>query len=276
MIRLGDFNEMEVARFTSSGAYLRAGDEEALLPRKFLYPALKVGDKIEVFIFTDSEDRLTATTQRPKAKAGEFAYLTVVDINKFGAFMDWGLDKDLMVPFSEQQEKMEKGKKYIVRISIDYRTNRLIGVARIKDFFKRDVSLLQPGQEVRLMIYGFTDAGIKAIIDDQYDGLLYANEVFEPLSMGEKTRGYIKKIREDGKIDLTLYKQGIAGAIEAGDIILNRLQQSGGFLPYSDHTPPDVISSNLNMSKKTFKKAIGGLYKAGKIIIGDAGISLKQ
>lgn len=277
MIRIGEFNEMETARFTASGAYLKSEDgQETLLPRKFVHPDLKIGDQLRVFIFTDSEDRLTATTQIPKASVGEFAYLQVVDINSYGAFMDWGLDKDLMVPFSEQHEKMENGQKYIVRISLDYRTNRLIGISRIRDFFKKDLSELKVGQEVKLMIAGFTDLGIKGIIDNQYEGLLYANEVFEPLSMGEQTKGYIKRIREDGKIDLTLYKQGMERAIESGEVILERLRQSGGFLPYHDKTPPDVISANLNMSKKTFKKAVGGLYKSGSIRIDDSGITLVE
>jgi len=277
MIRIGDYNDMEAARFTASGAYLKSDDgQEALLPRKFASPDLKIGDKIRVFIFTDSEDRLTATTQTPKARAGEFAYLQAVDVNKYGAFLDWGLDKDLMVPFSEQQEKMEKGKKYIVRVSVDYKTNRLIGVSKIKDFLKKDASALKPGQEVNLLIAGFTALGIKAIVDNQYEGLLYANEVFETLLIGEKTKGYVKRIRDDGKIDLTLYKQGVERAVESGEIIMERLRQSGGFLPYHDKTPPEVIAAHLNMSKKTFKMAIGGLYKAGRIRIDDAGITLLE
>jgi uncharacterized protein len=276
MIKLGDYNLMEVERFTASGVYLRSGEQEALLPRKFVDPALKPGDNIEVFLFTDSEDRLTATTQKPKAKVDEFAYLMVVDTNQYGAFMDWGLDKDLLVPFSEQKEKMEKRHKYIVRIALDHKTNRLVGISKLRDFFKTDVSSLTVGQKVDLLVFGETDLGIKVIIDNQYEGLLYKNEVFEPLSEGERTIGYIKKIREDGKLDVTIYKAGMEGVKTAEDIILNRLRFSGGYLPYNDSTPPDTIREELMMSKKVFKKAIGSLYKHRIITFQDDGFVLNE
>jgi uncharacterized protein len=276
MIKLGDYNLMEVSRFTNSGAYLRLGDEEALLPRKFVDPSLKEGDKIEVFVFTDSEDRLTATTQKPKAKAGEFAFLKVVDISKYGAFLDWGLDKDLMVPFSEQKEKMEEDQKYIVRVAIDHRSKRLIGSSKVRDFFRTDVSGLKVGQKVNLFVYGTTDLGIKVIIDELYDGLLYKNEVFEPLDIGERTVGHIKKIREDGKLDVTLYKAGMEGVKDAETVILNQLKLSGGYLPYNDSTSPEVIRDELMMSKKTFKKAIGSLYKDRIIVFQDNGFVLNE
>lgn len=276
MIKLGDYNTMEVSRFTASGAYLKLDEEEALLPRRFVNPEMKAGDKIEVFIFTDSEDRLTATTQKPKARVGEFAYLKVIDTNKYGAFMDWGLDKDLMVPFSEQKDKMEKGRKYIVRIVHDYKSRRLIGTSKIRDFFKSNTSGLAPQQKVDLMVFGETELGIKVIIDNQYEGLLYKNEVFEPLGMGERTTGYIKKIREDGKLDVTLYKGGLDGIKEAETFILNRLKQEGGYLPYNDSTPPDTIRDQLLMSKKVFKKAIGSLYKSGTIIFQEDGFILNK
>ncbi len=276
MIAIGEYHIMEVARITSPGAFLRLGEDEALLPGKFLTPEVQPGDQLEVFIFTDSEDRITATTQKPKAKVGEFAYLKVIDINKYGAFMDWGLDKDLFVPFSEQKEKLETGKKYVVRIALDYKTQRLIGTTKLRDFFKTDVSALQPAQQVNLLVFGETDLGIKVIIDHTYEGLLYKNEVFEELKTGDKTIGYIKKVRDDGKLDVMLYKPGMEKVKDAESIILNKLNFAGGFLPYNDATPPEIIKEELKMSKKVFKKAIGGLYKNNIIVFQEGGFVLNE
>lgn len=272
MIKLGNYNELEAARFAPQGVYLKSGNQEALLPGKYIPQGLKEGDRIRVFIYADSEDRLIATTRHPKGVEGDFVALDVVDVNRYGAFMDWGLEKDLMVPFSEQEIKMEKGRKYLVRICVDNKTNRLVGSARIRFFLKKDKPQIEEGDRVRLIVFGSTDLGFKVIVNGQYEGLLYRNEVFEPLVVGDIKEGFVKKIREDNKIDVSLHQAGMEGVRDAETIVMQKLNAAGGFLPYHDKTDPGVISREFHLSKKNFKKAIGGLYKQRKILLTQDGI----
>src|SRR5690606_25135793 len=210
------------------------------------------------------------------AAVGEFAAMRVKDVTDFGAFLDWGIEKDLLVPNSEQHRKLRVGQTTVVRLCLDARTERVIGVGKLNPFLNKDLSALEEGQAVNLMVYDQTDLGFMVLIDNQYSGMLYENEVFEPLEIGMKKKGFIKKIRPDGKIDVRLFKDGVAGIDDSKDVILKKLTKAGGFLPYRDKSDADTIQDVFKMSKKSFKKAIGGLYKEGRIQILDDGIQLND
>jgi len=267
MVAIGDYNELEIIKQVDFGVYLDSDDGEILLPTKYLPADYRVGDLLNVFIYRDSEDRIIATTLTPKAKVGEFATLEVKQTNNYGAFLDWGLEKDLFVPFNNQREAMQPGRKYVVYIYLDENSDRLVGTAKYEKYLKKEIDNLIESQEVGLLVAGFTDLGVKVIINNQYLGILYKNEVFRPLEIGDKTRGYIKKIREDQKIDISLQKSGFAEVTDASEIILQKLRSNGGQLNLSDNSTPDEIYTLLEMSKKTFKKAIGTLYRTGKIVL---------
>lgn len=275
MLQIGRFNELKVEKEVDFGIYLQSEEGEILMPSKYIPEGTKPGDFINAFIYKDSEDRLIATTLVPAAQVGEFAALRVKDVNQTGAFLDWGLEKDLLVPHSEQHKRMKPGEIHIVKVVLDPKTNRIIAVSRLGGFFSKDLSGFSPGMEVDLMIYEFTDLGIMAIVNNQYRGMLYRNEVFKELRIGDRMKGYIKKVRDDGKLDLTLKKFGYREVENTRDIVLNKLKENNGSLPYSDHSSPEEIKRVFQMSKKIFKKTIGGLYKAGLIEIREDGISLK-
>ncbi|CAN5430482.1 S1-like domain-containing RNA-binding protein [soil metagenome] len=274
MLRIGDYNRLQVVKEVDFGMYLKSDQGEILLPKKYIEPGTEVDQFVNVFVYTDSEDRLIATNLKPKAVVDEFAAMKVKHTTDFGAFLDWGLEKDLLVPFREQHRRLKVGDTAVVRVSLDHKTNRVIGVGKLAPFINKDVSGLEEGQKVDLLIYDFTDLGILALINEEYSGMLYANEVFEELEIGDRKEGYIKKIREDGKIDLALQKQGYGAVKDSTEGILESLKKSGGYLPYHDKSDPDEIQKVFKMSKKTFKKAIGSLYKEGNIRIDDKGISL--
>jgi uncharacterized protein len=274
MLKIGDYNELRVDREVSIGIFLESEDVDILMPQKYVPAGTKVDDIIRCFIYKDSEDRLIATTLKPFGKVGDFACLQVKDVNNAGAFMDWGLEKDLLVPHSEQHKRMEPGNKYVVKIILDEKSDRVIGVSRISPFIERDLSDLSEGEKVNLLIYEFTDLGVMAIINDKYRGMLYRNEVFKDLEVGSKVQGYIKKKRDDGKIDLTLQEQGYGEVSSASQIIENKLKENKGILNFSDSSSPEEIKSFFQMSKKVFKKALGGLYREGKIEIKDNHIRL--
>jgi predicted RNA-binding protein (virulence factor B family) len=277
MLEIGKYNELTVVKEVPFGIYLETDKGEILMPLKYVPPGTKPGDKLTCFIYKDSEDRLIATTQKPKGVVGEFVCLTVKDVGEAGAFMDWGLLKDLLVPYKEQHKKMEVGKKYIVRICLDTQTDRIIGVAKLSSFLSKDISDLKEGQKVNLLIYEFTDLGIMAIINEKYRGMLYKNEVFKKLEIGDRVEGYIKKLRdEDNKIDLSLQKQGYGEVEESKDIVIEKLMQNNGELQFSDNSSPEEIKDFFQISKKTFKKIIGSLYKDGKIELTKTGIKLKK
>lgn len=266
-MKLGQYNELEILRFTSVGAYL--GDAEGndvLLPNKYLYDELEVGDVGHVFLYKDSEDRLVATTETPRIILDQFAYLKVSEVSLYGAFLDWGLEKDLMVPFKEQNQRMEEGKSYLVTLRIDQATDRLYATVKINKWLVpcTDQALLNQPQEI--LICETTDLGVKVIVADKYHGLIFRNDISKPVRRGQRMTGYIFNIREDGKVDVRLEPTGFVRYTEAMESIMAKLEQKK-VLPLSDSSDPDEIREILEMSKKTFKQAIGQLYKAGKITI---------
>jgi len=275
MLQLGEINELTIIRITDHGWFLEDEEEnEVLLPNKFCTEEMKAGDKIKVFIFKDSEDRVTATTQEPMISLNEFACLKVKDVNKFGAFMEWGLDKDLMVPFSEQHQKMNVDEEHVVRLVHDEKTDRLFASARLNRYLEVDYLTVKPNEEVEILILEETDIGFKAIIEDAHMGLIYKSDVFQPLKKGDRLKAWIKLIREDGKIDLSLQKFGYGNVEPSSQKILDVLKENEGYLPLHDKSNPQEIVQLLNMSKKTFKKAIGSLYKQRYIKLEKSGIRL--
>lgn len=276
MKELGLINQLPINRFTDNGAYLGLSDgSEVLLPKNYLKGEEKEGDLIEAFIYTDSEDRLVAVTDRPKAILDEFAVLEAKEITSFGAFMDWGLLKDLFVPNSEMAKPMVQGQKYLVRVCLDYRTNRLIGVSKYREFIYPAPKDYLPGNSCEGLIFDKTDLGYKVLLENRYEGLIYANEVFQSIQIGEIRTLWVKKRRDDGKIDLQLLPTGREKYEEGAEMIL-KLVQEKGFIPLHDKSDPEQIKEVLGMSKKHFKQCIGQLYKAQEIIIHENGISLNQ
>ncbi|MCK8828345.1 S1-like domain-containing RNA-binding protein [Natroniella acetigena] len=275
-MKLGKFNQGEVIKRTDFGVYLDIDDEEVLLPLKYVPTGTEIGDQLEVFIYRDSQERLIATTLTPKAKVGEFAYLKVKDVNRVGAFLDWGLEKDLFVPFAEQEGKMKEGKSYVVGVFLDQQTDRITASQRLDKFIEQEQIELSEGDEVELLIYRFTDLGVKVIINNKYYGLIYNDDLYRELEVGQETTGYIKKIREDNKIDVSLRKIGYGRIEDAKEKILKQLVAEDGFLPLHDKSSPQAIKDRLQMSKGSFKKAIGGLYKEKIIDITEEGIRLKK
>jgi hypothetical protein len=268
MVRIGKKSVLEVVKFTEQGAYLDGGPYgEILLPRRYVSDSLSEEDEIEVFISFDSEDRLVATTDFPTIMVDEFGALNVIDVNRFGAFLDWGLPKDLFVPFAEQAVRMEKGQKYVVRAFVDPKSGRILASSKFNKFLSKEESDLQIGDKVELLITTATDLGFKAIINNTYSGLLFHNELFKPIEIGDRMPGYVKNIRPDGKIDLSLEKQGYQRIDPVADSIMEKLKQSGGVLNLSDKSDPEQIKHELGISKKAFKQAIGTLYKKKLIVI---------
>lgn len=276
MLRIGNYNELEIIKEVDFGVYLLSGEDEILLPKKYVPEGAKVGDKINVFIYRDSEDRLIATTLKPKAVVGEFAYLRVKDVNNVGAFLDWGLEKDLFVPHSQQKVKMEKDKRYVVRVYLDDVSKRILASSKLNKYFADDITDIKEGDEVDLLVYKYTEIGAGVIINNKYPGMVYKSDIYQSLTTGDKLKGYIFKIREDGKIDVTIRKIGFKKIVDSRDKILDALKENGGFLPLTDKSTPETIERTLEMSKGVFKKAIGNLYKERKIEILEYGIKLKE
>jgi predicted RNA-binding protein (virulence factor B family) len=275
MIQIGKYNKLEVFRRSPHGMYLMDEEgEEVLLPNKYVADTLEIDDEIEVFIYKDSEDRLVATTARPKIQLHQFACLEVKAVTGVGAFLDWGLEKDLMVPFSEQHRKMDAGRRYVVYMYEDEQTNRLVATSKLDQFLEKENLTVEAGEKVKLLIASPAPRGFYAIINNKHWGLVYANEIFQPIRVGDEMVGYIKHIREDKKIDLSLQQQGFANVEPNAQKVLQMLKRNDGFLPLHDKSHPDMIQGQLGMSKKTFKKAIGGLYKQHLIRIESDGIHL--
>jgi predicted RNA-binding protein (virulence factor B family) len=275
MTEIGKFNKLRVLNRLDAGAYLD-GEElgEIFLPRSYMPESCRTGDIVDVFIFRDSEDQLIATTQRPYAMVGDFAFLKVVSVNPVGAFLDWGLQKDLLVPFREQKQKMEEGESYIIYIYLDDRSSRIVASSKLDKFLDKQPVQFQEGQSVELLICDRTELGYKAIINNSRRGVLYKNEVFQTLKKGQRITGYIKKVRDDGKIDLCLQKPGYETIDGVSEKIMDKLKAKGGFLPATDKSSPEIIYSLFGVSKKTYKKAIGALYKKRLITIESKGITL--
>lgn len=274
MLRIGDYNELEVVKERDFGVYLDSDEGEILLPQKYIPGGLAIGDKINVFIYRDTEDRLIATTITPNARVGDIAFLEVKDTNRYGAFLDWGLEKDLLVPFGEQKIRMNKGSWYFVYVYFDEESGRVAATSKINRHLLKEVKDLAEGDEVDLLVYKFTELGVSVIINNKYLGVVYNNDIFINLNIGDKLKGYISKIREDGKIDVSIRKRGFNKILDSKEVILQKLEEENGFLPLTDKTSPESIQETLGMSKGAFKKAIGMLYKQRKIEITSSGIKL--
>lgn len=276
MIEIGKYNILKVNRAVDFGFYLTDGHEEVLLPKKWIPEGADIGKNVEVFIYTDSEDRLIATTMKPKATLGDFAALEVTSTTGFGAFLDWGLEKDLLLPKNEQIKPVAVGEKAVVKVCLDFKTNRLIGVSKIGSFLKPVPESLQPGQEVEVWVYNQTPLGYQVMVNEQFAGLLYENEVFEELRIGDKRTAWVKKRREDDKLDVSLKPFGKEGMKSDREKVLEALKEAGGTLALGDKSEPEEISKKMNMSKKAFKRAIGMLYKEQLISLSDHEIQLKH
>ncbi len=273
-MNIGQYNLLTIQRFTAPGAYLSdAEGNDILLPGKYLTNDLQVDEQISVFVYRDSEDRIVATTEHPLITLNGFAFLRAIEINAFGAFMDWGLEKHLLVPFKEQTVKIEEKKKYLVTLRLDEATDRLYASMKVNRFIEKcsDTSLLD--NEVDLLIWQTTELGVKVIVNNKYQGLIFRNNISKNLISGKQMKGYVHHIREDGKLDIRLEKAGHQKYEDASAVILKILHEEG-VLYLCDQSDPDEIREKVGMSKKTFKQAIGKLYKMKQIIIKDNSICL--
>lgn len=275
MVRIGKFNELRLTRVVDFGVYLD-GEElgEILLPGKEVPMGCSEGDLFDVFIYLDSEDRLIATREEPYAQVGDIVSLKVAAVTRIGAFLDWGLPKDILVPHSEQREKMEEGKEYLVKIYLDKKSNRIVATQKLGRFLDEHEHDYQDGQKVQLKIIQKTDLGYKAIVDGKFSGVIYQSEVFKDIKIGQEIPGYIKKVREDRKLDLSLSQIGYFKVIDTANFLIEKLEANAGYLPLTDKSSPEDIYKYTGESKKTFKKAVGALYKARAIKIEDKGIRL--
>ena len=275
MLFIGKYNTLTIERVTSVGMFLSDVEgEEVLLPNQYLTDDMHVEDVIKVFVYLDSEDRPVATTETPKIIRNEFAVLQVKDVSEHGAFLDWGLIKDLFIPFREQSVSMEIGDWHVVYLYLDQKSSRLIASTKIDRFLENERLTVKEGDEVDLIIYQKTDLGYNTIVNQYHKGLIYGNEVFKDLKIGDKLKGFVKKIRPENKLDISLNKSTTEQIEPAAQNILDELKKAGGFLDLSDGSSPEEIHKRLEISKKVFKKAIGGLYKNGTIRIAPEGIYL--
>ena len=272
---LGKYNQLEVVKEVDFGVYLDGGDDgEILLPSRYVPEGCKPGDVLNVFIYLDNEERLIATTLQPKVQVGEFACLEVAWINEYGAFLDWGLMKDLFVPFREQKMKMQKGRSYVIHAHVDEESYRIMASAKVERYLSKEKPDYQPGQEVEIMIWQRTDLGYKAIVENQFSGLIYQGEIFQVLEPGMKLTAYIRQVREDGKIDLTLQKDGQKKVEDFSEVLLQFIKDQGGHTSLNDKSAAEDIYDTFGVSKKTFKKAVGDLYKKRLIVLEEGGIRL--
>lgn len=272
---IGEYAELRVDRFTSVGAYLEDDEGfEVLLPNKYLTDNLEVDQTIRVYIYNDSEDRPVATTETPLVELNDFAFLKVKAVSNFGAFLDWGLEKDLLVPFKEQTAKMVEDGVYLIHLYRDEQTNRLVGSARINRFLEDEITDLEQGDEVNIFVAEVTDLGRKVIVNNKYSGLIFKDRLVRPLRNGERTTAYVEFVREDGKLDISLVPIGLEKFDEFSETVLSYLKENNGTITVTDKSSPDLIRSELGMSKKSFKKAVGNLYKNKKIKLTDTTIEL--
>lgn len=276
-LELGLINTLKIDRLTTPGAYLMAQDgNDVLLPGPYLTPQMKEGTLVDVFLYTDSEDRLVATTLTPTAKLDEFALFEVVDTAPFGAFMDWGLSKDLFVPNMFQKTPFKVGEKRFLRVVYDERTHRLVGTEKLGDFFERKVKGLATNKEAQILVIAKTPLGFKCIVNDKYEGLIYHNEIFENINLGERKTAYVKTVRKDGNIDLTLRKPGSKKSGVSNDKVLELLKQNRGIMPYNYKSDAELIKDVFGLSKKEFKRTLTALQNENKIEVKDTGIYLKD
>ncbi|MEP6749657.1 MAG: S1-like domain-containing RNA-binding protein [Bacteroidota bacterium] len=274
MIKVGVYNKLAVQRTTQVGVFLEDGQDGLLVPKRFVPPRTKVGDVLEVFVYHDSEDRLIATTQRPFAIVGEIAMLRAVSVTNQGAFLDWGLMKDLFVPRSKQLSGMREGADYLVKIYIDEQTGRAAATEKIEFELSNDELTVQEKELVQLIVYRRSDIGYVVIINNLHTGVLHHNEIYRNIQVGDKFEGFIKHIRPDNKIDVAAGKPGYERVEDESEKILRLIKENNGYLPYYDKSSPDEIYDFFGMSKKTFKMVTGNLYKQRKIIFTETGIKL--
>lgn len=275
MVNIGRYNTLRVIKEVDFGVYLDGETEgEILMPVRYVPKDCKVGDYVDVFLYLDSEDRPIATTEKPYAQVGEFAMLRVKSVNKIGTFLDWGIMKDLLVPFREQKVTMTEERSYLVYIYVDEESRRIVASAKLNKFLNKTIPEYGVGQEVELIIESETDLGYKAIVNNLHWGILYENEVFEQLDKGLKIKGYIKKIRTDNKIDLSLQPLGYEKVDPISQMIMDQLKKEDGFIAVSDKSEAETVYRIFGISKKTFKQALGALYKQRLITIGPDGIRL--
>ena len=276
-IELGKFNQLEVVKEVDFGLYLDGGEEgEILLPTRYVPEGCQVGDMLNVFLYLDIDVRLFATILTPLVQGGQFACLEVAWVNQFGAFLNWGLMKDLFVPFSEQKMKMQVGRKYVIHAHLDDESYRIVASAKVERYLSKDIPDYAPGTEVDILIWQKTDLGFKAIIDNKHSGLLYENEIFCTLETGLQMRAFVKQVREDGKVDLILQKPGFEKIDDFSKTLLDYIKEHGGRIHLNDKSPAEDIYDTFGVSKKTFKKGVGDLYKKRLISLQENGITLAE
>ena len=276
-IKLGKFNTLDVVKEVEFGMYLDGGEDgEILLPKRYVPDDCAIGQSLDVFIYLDNEERLVATTLNPLIQVGQFAYIRVAWVNEYGAFLEWGLMKDLFVPFREQKQKMQMGEKYIVYAYLDEESYRIVASAKIERFLSKEKAPYAEGDEIDALIWQKTDLGFKVIVNNEYGGLLYDSEIFTPLHTGMRVKAYIKQVREDGKIDLVLQKGGFEKIDDFSEMLLQYIKDEGGRIMLNDKSPAEEIYEAFGVSKKTFKKSVGDLYKRHLIVLADDSISLAE
>ena len=275
MINLGTTNTLRIVKRVDFGLYLDAGDEgEILLPKRYCTPQMHIGDEIEVFIYLDQDERPVATTERPVAQVGEFACLEVAWTNQYGAFLKWGLMKDLFCPFREQKQRMEQGRRYIVYIKVDEESYRLMATAKVEKYLADERPPYKHGDACDCLVWQKTDLGFKCIIDNRYQGQLYDNQLFQPLHTGDRFTAYIDHIRQDDKIDVTMHPTGQRHTLDFAEVLLRYLYENNGRCDLGDKSPAELIYDRFKVSKKVFKKAVGDLYRRRLITISDNGLQL--
>lgn len=261
-IELGKFNALEVVKEVDFGLYLDGGEDgEILLPSRYVPEGCQIGDYLNVFLYLDNEERLIATTLTPYAQVDDFACLEVAWVNQYGAFLNWGLMKDLFVPFREQKMKMQVGRKYVVHVHIDEESYRIVASAKVERYLSKEMPAFESGEEVDILIWQKTELGFKAIVNNQFSGLLYNNEIFQQLETGMRLKAFVKQVREDGKIDLILQKGGFQKIDSFSQTLLNHIKENNGRISFTDKSPAEDIYNTFGVSKKTFKQAVGDLYK---------------
>ena len=276
-ITIGTLNTLKIDRESEYGLYLTDSvGESVLLPNAYVTDTMQIGDTIDVFVYTDSEDRTVATTQQPLAQRGEFALMKVTDRTSFGAFVDWGLPKELLVPNKMQKHPLEVGKSYIIHVAYDQDTDRVVGDTRIGRHLRNNPKEMRDLREVELLIVARTPMGYKVIADNRYEGMLYHDEIFEKLQTGDRRKGYVKKVRDDGKLDLSLQPFGKAKEDVAVQIVRDALKHAGGTLPFTYKSDADAIHKTFGVSKKAYKKALTALIDAGEITLTEQGIERKS
>ena len=276
-ILLGAFNRLTIVKEVDFGLYLDGGDEgEILLPRRYVPTTYKIGDEIDVFLYLDQDERLVATTEQPLAQVGDFAYLECSWVNEYGAFLNWGLMKDLFCPFREQKKRMEIGSSYIVYVTIDEESYRMMAAAKVERYLSKDKPPYKAGDEVQILVWQKTDLGFKAIIDNAYAGLIYRDQIFKYVHTGDRMKAYVANVRPDGKIDLTLQHTGRQQTLDFSETLLTYLHEHGGSCDLGDKSDAEEIKARFEVSKKVYKKAIGDLYRRRLITISDDGIHLVE